>query len=123
MINKKATVNHINKKDKCFYYAVTVMLDHGKIKKDLQRISKIELFTNKYNWEEINFPSRKDYQKAFEKNNVTIALNVLYPKKEKLYPAFVSKHNSKQWKTNYYFSDFKQRTTMALSSSKKLSTL
>ena len=31
---------------------------------------------------------------AFEKNNVTIALNVLYAKKEKIYPAYVSKHNS-----------------------------
>ena len=49
---------------------------------------------NKYNWEGINFPSVKDYWKTLEKNNVTIALNDLYPKKEKLYPAYVSKHNS-----------------------------
>ena len=27
------------------------------------------------------------------KNNVTIALNVLYAKKEKIYPAYVSKHS------------------------------
>ena len=32
--------------------------------------------------------------KKFEKNNVTIALNVLYTKKEKIYPHYVSKHNS-----------------------------
>ena len=32
--------------------------------------------------------------KKFEKNNVKIALNVLYPKKEKIYPSYVSKHNS-----------------------------
>ena len=32
--------------------------------------------------------------KKFEKNNLPIALNVLYPKKEKIYPAYVSKHNS-----------------------------
>ena len=30
----------------------------------------------------------------FEKNNVTIALNDLYSKKEKIYPAYVSKYNS-----------------------------
>ena len=29
----------------------------------------------------------------FEKNNVTIALNVLYAKNEKIYPAYVSKNN------------------------------
>ena len=28
------------------------------------------------------------------KNNLTIALNVSYAKKEKIYPAYVSKHNS-----------------------------
>ena len=42
----------------------------------------------------INFPSEKNYWKKFEKNNLTIALNVLYAKKDKIYPAYVSKHNS-----------------------------
>ena len=32
--------------------------------------------------------------KKIEKNNVAIALNVLHVKKEKIYPAYVSKHNS-----------------------------
>ena len=33
-------------------------------KKDLQRITKITPFINKYNWEEINFPSEKsDWKK------------------------------------------------------------
>ena len=31
----------------------------------------------------MNFPSGKDDRKKFEKNNLTIALNVLYAKKEK----------------------------------------
>ena len=30
------------------------------IKKDQQRITKIEPFINKYNWERIHFPSGKD---------------------------------------------------------------
>ena len=34
----------------------------------------------------------------YEKNNVTIALNVLYAKKENIYPAYVSKHNSNREK-------------------------
>ena len=52
---------------------------------------KIKPFTNKYSWEGTNFSSEKDDWKKFEKNNVTIALNVLYAKKEKTYPAYVSK--------------------------------
>ena len=50
-------------------------------------------FINKYNWEGINFKSKKDDWKKIDKNNVTIALNVLYAKKEKIYPAYVSKYN------------------------------
>ena len=53
---------------------------------------------NTYNWERINYPSEKDDWKKFEKNNVTIALNVLYAKKEKIHPAYVSKHNSNREK-------------------------
>ena len=65
------------------------MLNYEKIKKDLQRITKIKPFVNKYNWERINFPSEKDDWKKFEKNNATTALNVA--KKEKIYPAYISK--------------------------------
>ena len=82
--NKKATINSINKKDICFQYAVTVLLSHEKINKDRQRITKIKPFINKYYWEGINFSSEKDDWKRVEKNNVTIAVNVLYAKKEKI---------------------------------------
>ena len=79
--NKKATIILINKEDKCFQYAVIVVLNYEEIKKDAQRIIKIKLFINKYNWEGINFSSEKGDWKKLEKNNVTIALNVLYAKK------------------------------------------
>ena len=82
--NKQVTINHISKKDnKCFQYAVTVALSYEEIKKDARRITKAKRFRNKYNWEGINFPSKKDDRKKIEKNNVTITLNVLYAKKEK----------------------------------------
>ena len=100
--NKKATINPINKKDnQCFQYAVTVTLNYEKIKIDPQRIKKVKPFINKYNWERIHFSSEKDDWKKLEKNNVTIAFNVLYAKKEKIYPAYVSKHNSNREKRSY----------------------
>ena len=96
---QKPTINTINKKDnKCFLYAVTVALNYEEIKKDSRIITKIKPFINRYNWEGINFPSEKDDWKTFEKNNVTIVLNVLHTKKEKLYPAYVSVHNSNREK-------------------------
>ena len=96
--NKKATLNPINKKDnKCFQYAVTVALNSEEIKKDPQRI-KIKPFINKYNWEGMNFASEEDDWKKFEENNVIIALNISYAKKEKIYPAYLTKHNSNRKK-------------------------
>ena len=91
--NKKTAINSINKKDnKCFQYGVTAALNYEEVKKDPQRITKIKPFTNKYNWEGINFPSEKHDCKNFEKNNVTIVPNVLYAKEEKIYTAYLSKH-------------------------------
>ena len=74
--NKKATTHPINKKDqKCFQNAVPLALNHGEIKKEPQRITKIKPFINKHNWEIINY--------KIMKNNEHIALNVLYSKKKK----------------------------------------
>ena len=112
--NKKATINPINKKDKkCFQYAVIVALNHEKIGKHPERTTTIKSFINKCKLEGINFPSGKGDCKKFEKNNVAIALNVLYTKKEKKYLGYLSKHNS-----SYSFNDFK-RKSMALFCRKK----
>ena len=73
---------------------MTVALNYEKTKKDPQRITKIKPFINKYNWEGINFPLEKNDWKKFEKDNVTVALNVLYAKREKIYSAYVFKNNS-----------------------------
>ena len=46
--SKRATKNPINKIDsKCVQY---VVLNHGEIKQDPQRITKTKPFINKYNW-------------------------------------------------------------------------
>ena len=69
--DKKSTINPKNNDDKCFQYAVTLVLNLDK------RVFKIKPFIEKYNWEDIDFPStRKDWKK-FECNN-EIALNILY---------------------------------------------
>ena len=47
---------------------------------------------------EKTFHQKKMIGKKFEKNNVTIALNISYAKKEKIYPAYISKHNSNREK-------------------------
>ena len=95
MKNKTTTVNLINKKCiKCFQYSMTVALNHKQIKKDPRKIKTIKLFIGKYNWEGINYPSEKDNWKKIEKGYLTIALNLLFNEKEKVYPTYVLKHNS-----------------------------
>ena len=94
MKNKKETINPIkNPNNKShFQYSVTVVVNYEKIREEPQRITKIKPFINKYSYYEINYPSEKDNWKIFEQKNVTIALNVLYAEKEKIYLGSVSKH-------------------------------
>ena len=62
------------------------MLNYKRIYKiDLQIIAKVKPFMIKYNWEGIKFPLEKDNWGKFDKNNVTIALNIMCPKKKKKY--------------------------------------
>ena len=85
--SKKATINLINKKyGKCFQCFITVALNQEEIGTRPERF--YITFVNKHNRKGINYPSAKDDWKKFEKNNVTIAPNVLYAKNEKMYPIF-----------------------------------
>ena len=93
---KKATINPKNKKDdRCFQYALTVALNHEKIKDHPERISKIKPFIDQYNWNEIDFPSTGKDWKRFESNNKSIALNILYVPHNivKICHAYKSKYN------------------------------
>ena len=55
--DKKSTINPKNNDDKCFQYAVTLALNLDNIGNHLERASKIKPFIEKYNWEDIDFPS------------------------------------------------------------------
>ena len=75
--DKKSTINPKNNDYKCFQYAVTVALNHNKVNKNHQRVSKIKPFIDQYNWNDIDFPSTSKDWKKFELNNESIALNIL----------------------------------------------
>ena len=92
--DKKSTINPKNNDDKCFQYAVTLALNFDKIKKYPQRVSKIKPFIEKYNWEDIDFPSTIKDWKKFECNN-EVALNILYMhyNTKKINIAYKSKNN------------------------------
>ena len=116
--NKRAMINPKNKNNECFKYAITIALNHERYEKDPQRISKSKPFIDQYkldmkktlkeyqklsllliniNWKGIEFPSHSKDWKKFEKNNKTIALNILYVPydTEKIRYAYISKYNNK----------------------------
>ena len=88
---KKATINQKNKDDKCFQYAERVALNYEKIELHPERVSNIKPFINKYNWQGINTLSKLDDWKTFERNNPTIALNILPIKEKEIFPSSTSK--------------------------------
>ena len=64
------------------------------------------------------FSIKKNDWKKTEKHNLTIALYILITKNQKIYPAYVLKHNSNREKQIIFFKDLKQRKTLGLSCSK-----
>ena len=90
---KKTIINQKNEDDKCLQYAATVALNYKEIESHPERVSNIKPLMNKYNQEGINYPSKTDDWKTFEKNNPTLALNILDVKEKEKLPAGISKHN------------------------------
>ena len=72
-------------------------LDYQTIEKNLERISKLK-HINKYNWKGIDFPAGPKEWINFEKNDKTIALNILYMlcNIKTINVAYRSEHNNKQ---------------------------
>ena len=86
--------------DNDFKNALNDALSYQTIETHPERISKLKPYINIYNWEGIEFPAGpKDWIK-FERNNKTIALNLLYIKHntETISIAYRSEYNHKHKK-------------------------
>ena len=55
-------------------------MNYEEIESHPERILNIKPFMKKYKWRGINYSSKIDDWKTLEKNNPTIALNILYIK-------------------------------------------
>ena len=73
----------MKKDQKCFQYPVTIALNHKQIGKHSERIIKNKPFTNKYNWKERNFQSKKTIGKHFRKIMYQLLLIFCMLKKKK----------------------------------------
>ena len=68
----------IIRRDNDFENASHDALNYQNIKTKPETISKLKPYINKYNWKGIKLPARPEQWIKFERNNKTIALNVLY---------------------------------------------
>lgn len=94
-----ATTNPIYKyEDNCFQYTVTLPLNHKKIKK-LEKITKFVL-----DWQEQINHKKKMIEEKLTKTIQRLLLMCFVLKKVKVYPAYVSKYNSKR-ESKLFFND------------------
>ena len=93
---KEAIING----DNDFQSALDDAFNYLTIETHPRRISKLKPYINKYNWEGIDFPTGSKEWKKFERNNKTIALNVLFiPCNTKtIRVAYRLEHNNKRKK-------------------------
>ena len=96
-IKSPESINPNYKDNKCFQYPVTVALNHQNIGNHPERISNIKPFVGQYNWKDIDFLAGIKGWKKFQRNNKTIALNILsIPHNTKtINLAYKSKYNRK----------------------------
>ena len=74
MGKKEATINN----DNSFGSALGGALNYQTIETHTERISKLMPYISKYNWEGLEFPAGPKWWIEFERNNKTIALNILH---------------------------------------------
>ena len=90
--NKGGIINPKNtKNNNCFQYAITAALNYRNIGPHSEKISKLELFINNYNWKDIEFPSHSKDWRKFECNKKAVAINILY-----VLQAYISEHNDER---------------------------
>ena len=97
---KEPIINNNNNNNNNFQDALDDALNYQNIEIHSERISKLKPYFNNYNCEGIDFPAGpKEWIKS-EKNNKTIALNVLYiPRNTKtISVAYRSEYNNKRKK-------------------------
>ena len=90
-------INPQNKDEECFKWAVIAALHHEEIKHNPERISLLKSYENQYDWKGLEFPVSIKKIDKFEKNNPSVAVNVLFSNKKSqiIYTARRLEHNVK----------------------------
>ena len=91
--SNRAVLNPKSNDNKSFQYSITLSLYHKEIENNFNRITKIEPYTNNFNWNNINFPPTNQDYENFEINNENISLNICQFDNEKISQLNKSNYN------------------------------
>ena len=91
------------------------MLNYEKTNWNPEKVSNMKPFINKYNWEKINYLSKIDYWKTFEKNSQTI----LHQRKKDTFSLYLKSYLNTSVNNNSINYSRKRKRTVALSCIKK----
>ena len=80
---------------------VTVALNYGEIKSHSEIVLNVKPFINKYNWKRINYLSKIDDWKTYEKNNPTMLLTFCILKRKK-YAQLIFQNITQPVKDKYF---------------------
>ena len=80
---------------------VTVALNYGEIKSHSEIVLNVKPFINKYNWKRINYLSKIDDWKTYEKNNPTMLLIFCILKRKK-YAQLIFQNITQPVKDKYF---------------------
>ena len=80
---------------------VTVALNYGEIKSHSEIVLNVKPFINKYNWKRINYLSKIDDWKTYEKNNPTMLL-IFCTLKRKKYAQLIFQNITQPVKDKYF---------------------
>ena len=79
---KKDAINSRNEKDEeCFKWEVIAALHHEEISSRPERTAKLQYYEDQSNWSGLRFPVEISKIGNFDKNNMNIAVNVLFRSK------------------------------------------
>ena len=90
---KKAILNQKSNDNKSFQYSITLSLYYKEIGNNFDRITKIKLYINNFNWNNINFPPIKQDYETFEINNPEIGLNIYQLNNEEISQLYESNYD------------------------------
>ena len=96
--DSRCVINPINDKkgnNKCFDHSIT-LCKHNEMGTNYNRINEIELFLKNFNFKNINYPLEKEAYETFEKNNESVALNILKSDDENKKVSYLFKSRNKR---------------------------